>query len=123
MDSIIDSMKGKTWAILIVGDPLCATTHMDLYLRATKKQMNVIVIHNASIMTACAISGMLLYKFGETVSIPYFTKTWKPLSFYDKIFKNRQNNLHTLLLLDIKTKEKTVEALLSGSFWTRIGFE
>lgn len=39
------------------------------------------------------------------MSIPFFTDTWKPYSFVQKIFKNLKHNLHTLCLLDIKVKE------------------
>lgn len=40
-----------------------------------------------------------LYKFGETVSIVFWTDTWRPESFFDKVKKNRQNGTHTLCLL------------------------
>ena len=60
-------------AFLVVGDPLCATTHADLFLRAAEQNIKVEIIHNASIFTAVAVTGLQLYKFGETVSIPFFT--------------------------------------------------
>ncbi|CDJ34159.1 diphthine synthase, putative [Eimeria mitis] len=56
-----------------------------------------------------------LYRFGETVSIPFFDGGWKPVSFYEKIKKNRANNMHTLCLLDIKVKEQTVENMMKGN--------
>ena len=40
-----------------------------------------------------------LYNFGETVSLVFWTDTWRPESFYDKICKNRTAGLHTLCLL------------------------
>lgn len=40
-----------------------------------------------------------LYNFGETVSIPYWTESWQPDSFYDKILGNLSRGLHTLCLL------------------------
>ncbi|NWH54886.1 DPH5 synthase, partial [Fregata magnificens] len=55
-----------------------------------------------------------LYNFGETVSIVFWTDTWKPESFFDKIEKNRQNGMHTLCLLDIKVKEQSLENLMKG---------
>ncbi|ETE74046.1 Diphthine synthase, partial [Ophiophagus hannah] len=55
-----------------------------------------------------------LYNFGETVSIVFWTDTWKPESFFDKIIKNRKNGMHTLCLLDIKVKEQSVENLMRG---------
>lgn len=57
---------------------------------------------------------MQVYRFGETVSLPFFTEKWRPYSFYDKIFLNRKNKLHTLVLLDIKVKERTVENILKN---------
>ncbi|MEE6524917.1 hypothetical protein FKM82_024664 [Ascaphus truei] len=55
-----------------------------------------------------------LYNFGETVSIVFWTDTWKPESFYDKIRRNRLNGMHTLCLLDIKVKEQSIENLMKG---------
>ena len=40
-----------------------------------------------------------LYNFGETVSIVFWTESWRPESFFDKIKKNKDNNMHTLCLL------------------------
>ena len=98
-------------AFLVVGDPFGATTHTDLILRAKEKNIQVKIVHNASIMNAAACCGLQLYNFGETISIPYWTETWKPDSFYDKITANRTRGLHTLCLLDIKVKEPTLESL------------
>ena len=58
--------------------------------------------------------GLQVYRFGEIVSIPFFTEKWRPTSFYDKIKKNRKIGLHTLCLLDIKVKEPTLESLARG---------
>jgi len=79
-----------------------------------KKNIKVEVIHNASIINAVGCTGLQVYRFGETVSIPFFTENWRPYSFYQKIAVNRKNNQHTLLLLDIRVKEKTPEALFKG---------
>jgi diphthine synthase len=42
-----------------------------------------------------------LYHFGETVSIVFWTDTWRPTSFCEKIVANRRRGLHTLCLLGI----------------------
>lgn len=63
-------------------------------------------------MTAVGCCGLQLYSYGEIVSIPYWTETWEPDSFYEKIASNRQRGLHTLCLLDIKVKEPTLESIL-----------
>ena len=69
------------------------------------------VVHNASIMNAVGCCGLQLYNFGETVSIPFWTATWSPDSFYEKIAANLARGLHTLCLLDIKVKEQSDENL------------
>ena len=50
----------------------------------------------------------------QAVSIVFFTETWRPDSFYDRILANRQQGLHTLCLLDIKVKEPSLESLARG---------
>lgn len=101
-------------SFLVVGDALCATTHSDLWLRARQQGVDVRVVHNASVMNAVAACGLQLYRFGETVSIPFWTDGWRPDSFYEKIVANRRAGLHTLCLLDIKTKEQSIENLMRG---------
>lgn len=44
----------------------------------------------------------------------FFTDTWKPASFYDRIRENRSIGLHTLILLDIKVKEQSLENMARG---------
>jgi diphthine synthase len=65
------------------------------------------VIHNASILNACGASGLQLYNFGQTVSLVFFTETWRPSSFYDRIKENWAMGLHTLVLVDIKVREQS----------------
>lgn len=76
-----------------------ATTHTDLVVRAKQLGVDVKVVHNASVMNAVGICGLQLYRYGEAVSIPFFTGNWKPDSFYEKIRRNRELGLHTLCLL------------------------
>jgi diphthine synthase len=65
-------------------------------------------------MGAAGSCGLHLYNFGATVSIPYFTEGWRPYSFWEKTAYNRKGGMHTLALLDIKTKEPDFEALARG---------
>ena len=113
-DTILANASSSDVAFLVVGDPFGATTHTDLEIRARELGIPVKKIHNASIMNAIGAAGLQLYKYGETVSIVFFTETWRPDSFYDKILSNRRSGLHTLCLLDIKTKEPTLESLARG---------
>jgi diphthine synthase len=108
------ALEGKKVAFLVVGDPVCATTHADLVLRARKRGVRVEIVHNASIMGAAGSCGLQLYNFGQTVSLPFFEPNWRPTSFYPKILCNRRGGMHTLCLLDIKVKEPDFEAMRRG---------
>lgn len=101
-------------AMLVVGDPVCATTHTDILIRAKEHGVKVELIHNASVMGAAGCCGLQLYNFGHTVSIPFFEDNWRPTSFYPKIRYNRRGGMHTLCLLDIKVKEPDFEAMMKG---------
>ena len=65
-------------------------------------------------MNAVALTGLFLYRFGETITIPFWTERWQPTSFYTKLLANRLRGLHTLCLLDIQAKERTEADLLAG---------
>lgn len=98
-DTILAGAETIDVALLVVGDPFGATTHTDFIIRAKEMNIKYQVIHNASIMNAIGCCGLQLYSFGETISIPYWSDTWQPDSFYDKIKTNRDNGFHTLCLL------------------------
>mgnify|MGYP000942762405 CR=1 FL=1 len=65
-------------------------------------------------MSGIGACGLQLYNFGQTVSMVFFTDTWKPASFYDRIKENREIGLHTLVLVDIKVKEQSLENMARG---------
>jgi diphthine synthase len=44
----------------------------------------------------------------------FFLDNWKPASFYDRIKENVSIGLHTLVLLDIKVKEQSLENMARG---------
>lgn len=100
-EDLIANAKKANVALLVPGDPLAATTHIDLVLRARKQGIGVIIIHSASILTAVAETGLQLYKFGKTASLPRWQRSYKPESFYDIIKENLRVSAHTLLLIDI----------------------
>lgn len=113
-DEILKDADTEDIAFMVVGDPFGATTHSDLIIRARELGIKVEAIHNASVMNAVGACGLQLYQFGQTVSLVFFTETWKPASFYDKVLENRRIGLHTLLLLDIKVKEQSIENMARG---------
>lgn len=62
-------------------------------------------------MGAC---GLQLYRFGQTVSLVFFTPTWRPDSWHARVAANRAAGLHTLVLLDIRVKEPSEASLARG---------
>lgn len=113
-DEILANAQTEDVAFCVVGDPFGATTHTDLVLRARELSIPISTIPNASIMNAIGSSGLQLYNFGQTVSMVFFLDNWRPASFYDRIRENRSIGLHTLVLLDIKVKEQSLENMARG---------
>jgi diphthine synthase len=101
-ERILGRIQGKKGVLLVPGDPMMATTHIDLRLRAEKAGIKTRVIPGASIFSAvCAATGLQAYRFGRTVTIPYTKSQRPPESPYDHIKANLGSGLHTLVLLDI----------------------
>lgn len=103
-NEIIKNSKSKNVAFLVAGDSMAATTHIDLYLRAKKEGIKCFVIHNSSIMTAVGVTGLQLYKFGKTTSIPMENENIE--TPYDVLKGNLSLGLHTLFLLDLNPEEE-----------------
>ncbi|KAI0165566.1 Diphthine synthase [Xylariaceae sp. FL1272] len=113
-DEILKDAQTEDVCFLVVGDPFGATTHTDLVLRARELGIPFQTVPNASIMSAIGGCGLQLYNFGQTVSMVFFLDNWRPASFYDRIKENRDIGLHTLVLLDIKVKEQSLENMARG---------
>ncbi|HME87212.1 MAG TPA: diphthine synthase [Candidatus Nanoarchaeia archaeon] len=105
IDSLLEKGKHEDVSLLIIGDALSATTHTDLLQRAREKKVSVSVIHNASVLTAVGITGLQLYKFGKTTSIPFEEGEYQPETPYDVLKENLSLGYHTLLLLDLRPLE------------------
>jgi len=121
-ESILEESKEKKVALLVYGDSLSATTHTQLMLEAKKQEIKYQVFHNASIMTTIAETGLQLYKFGKTASMPNWEEhTNKPTSFMNYIKENQSIKAHTLLLTDIGLEIKdAISQLKESSKQTRI---
>ena len=72
--------RAKKVALLVIGDPMGATTHVDMVLRCKDLGIKFKVIHNTSIMNAIGIVGLELYKYGKTTSIPFRLCPSAPIS-------------------------------------------
>ncbi len=111
---ILAKAKKENVAFLVIGDPFSATTHIDLYLSAKKSGIKTKVINNASVLAAVGITGLQLYKFGKTTSIPFPQENFMPETPYDILKENLGINAHTLLLLDLKPSENKFMSISEG---------
>ncbi len=97
--------KSCRLAILVIGDPLVATTHHIILDEARKQDVGTAVFHSSSIFSAgIGESGLDIYRFGPTTTVPFWSEKYRPTSFIDTIARNLSNSQHTLVLLDIDQK-------------------
>jgi len=105
-EQIVQEAKIKEVAFLVIGDPFSATTHVELFKLAKEKKVEVRVINNASVLTAVGITGLQLYKFGRTTSIPFIEEHPNLETPYNILRENHCLGVHTLVLLDLRPEEK-----------------
>jgi diphthine synthase len=104
-NKILEYASKNKVAFLTCGDPMIATTHIDLRLQAIKSGIETKIIHSSSIVTAVpGLLGLQNYKFGRTTTLAFPEKKYFPTSPYDVIKKNKAMGLHTLILLDIQAE-------------------
>lgn len=112
-DRILNLAGEKRVVVLIPGDPLVATTHVELLLQTKKKKIETEVVHSSSIYSAIAETGLQIYKFGKTTTVPIPEENYRPESPYEAIKENKERGLHTLALLDIKDRPMEVSEALN----------
>ena len=101
-EEILGLAKNHVVAVLIVGDPLQATTHVDLQLQANENGIECEVIHGISITNlVTGAIGLSNYKFGRQTTLTYPYSGWIATSPLEVIAVNRGMGLHTLALLDL----------------------
>lgn len=94
--------KQSLVALLVVGDPLQATTHVDLQLRAQEMGVECRVFHGISITSVVTGAvGLSNYKFGRQTTLTYPYGDWIATSPLEVLASNWEQNLHTLALLDL----------------------
>ena len=99
---LLQLAKNETVALLVVGDPLQATTHVDLQLQAREAGVECTVIHGISITGLVTGSiGLSNYRFGRQTTLTYPYGGWIATSPLEVIALNRIQGLHTLALLDL----------------------
>ena len=105
--AVVDAAEQGCVALLVAGDPMTATTHVDIRLRAAERSIETVVVHASSVMTAVpGLLGLQHYKLGRVVTLPFKREGFSPTSPYELILDNMQRGLHSIVLLDIDSDSK-----------------
>src|SRR3989344_1552521 len=108
--------KENDIALLVIGDPLSATTHFEIISECKKSNISYKIIHSVSILTAVAETGLSLYRFGKVTSIPKPQENFKPSSFVDILKQNQSIDAHTLFILEPELKlSDAIDILLKAT--------
>ena len=101
-DELLGLARTEPVALLIVGDPMQATTHIDLEERCAEEGIGFHVIPGLTATAlAVSLSGLQSYRFGRQVTIPFSDGDYLPTSPIEMICINKETGLHTLVLLDL----------------------
>ena len=101
-EALLDESRNDSVALMVVGDPMQATTHIDLEARCMEEGIGFEVIPGMSATSlAVSLSGLQSYKFGRQVTLPYPYGDYLATSPLEMILRNLEGGLHTLVLLDL----------------------
>jgi diphthine synthase len=105
-DLLLDEARRGPVVLLTAGDPMTATTHVELRRRAEEAGIPTRIVHGASIATAASgLLGLQHYKFGRQTTLVFPHGNYFPLSPYEVIQENADRGLHSLVLLDLRADE------------------
>jgi diphthine synthase len=97
---ILERASSSVVALAVQGDPMIATTHNDLRVRALARGIRTSVIHGATIPAAAASeSGLHYYKFGGTITFTIESNS-NHQDVYQRVHRNLLEGQHTLILLE-----------------------
>jgi len=103
---IEEALKGRDVVLLVPGDPMIATTHVAIRVRAERLGIKTRVIHGPSVISAIpGLTGLQSYRFGRSVTITYPEGGKLSEAPYRAVEENRARELHTLCLLDARAEE------------------
>jgi len=101
-EELLAQARTEAVALLIVGDPMQATTHIDLEERCAEEGIGFHVIPGLTATAlAVSLSGLQSYRFGRQVTVPFSAGDYLPTSPLEMICINKEAGLHTLVLLDL----------------------
>jgi diphthine synthase len=107
-ERVLSAAEDGDAAFLVGGDPLVATTHVDLRLRAFDRGIDTRIVHGTSAQTAAAgLTGLQNYRFGKATTLPFPGSRGPevPQSVLDTLAENRARELHTLVFLDSEAED------------------
>ena len=122
---ILREAKEVDVALACSGDPMVATTHQELRVRAVKEGVDTKIIHGTSIVGCIAGEvGLHQYKFGKIVTVTASTPTLSTV--LDTVYWNLLRGLHTLLLLEWQpnrtlTPNEALKMLINADEEVRLG--
>ncbi len=101
-EKLLEEARDGAVALLVVGDPMQATTHIDLEERCSEEGIGFHVIPGLTATAlAVSLSGLQSYRFGRQVTIPFSDGDYLPTSPFEMICRNKEAGMHTLALLDL----------------------
>jgi diphthine synthase len=103
--AVLEKALHENIALLVFGNPLTATTHIQVLLDAKKHGVATNAIPGISIVDLLGKTGLDSYKFGRVSTIVFQEANYSPESFFDIIETNHQNGFHSLCLQDIHSEE------------------
>lgn len=101
--TILREAKEKNVVLAVPGDPMIATTHSELLVRAIRSGLATRVVHGSTVASAVAsASGLHYYKFSRTVTVTR-ESIEKLTQAYHVLHENLLEGAHSLLLLEYDT--------------------
>ena len=101
-EALLAAAREAPTALLVVGDPLQATTHTDLMQRCAEAGIPCHLIHATSVTTlVTGTLGLQSYRFGRQITLPWPRGAYLPTSPLELHCEVHASGLHTLALLDL----------------------
>ncbi len=98
--TILAEARSKKVVLAVPGEPMIATTHSELRVRAIRAGIPTGIVHSATIAAAAASSsGLHFYKFSRTVTVTR-ESVRRLTQAYQILHQNLLEGAHTLVLLE-----------------------
>jgi len=99
---LLSLAKESLVSLFVVGDPLQATTHVDLLLRCHDDNIPTEVIHASSVTTLVSGGlGLQNYRFGRQVTLAFPVGDYLPTSPLEMLCEGNFLGNHVLILFDL----------------------